>query len=137
MESQDVVNIVLAVGGFLITTLFTMAAAKIKEIQNHLISTAKELNEFKLMVARDYAPKNEFSSELKEISRKLDDISSLELRMADKYAKKDDLNRLGESLGAKLDKIMLRLDTKVDRRNLPPHCSGDDVDDEVPIHVKR
>ncbi len=124
MDAQEIANIILAVVGFLVTTLFTMASTKIKDMQGHLNSTQKELNETKLLIASDYVKKSELSAMFKEISVKLDKIEIIEIGMVKHYATKDDLKDLGDSLGGKLDKIFGELKLKADRSSLPGKCSG-------------
>jgi hypothetical protein len=124
MDSQDVTNVILAVVGFLVTTLFTMAASKIKDMQTHLNGTYKEVNDLKLLVASDYVKKSELSSMFKEISQKLDKLEDLEIGMVKHYATKADLKGLGDSLGGKLDRIIQDMKLKVDRSNLPPKCAN-------------
>lgn len=54
--------------------------------------------------------------ELKKTDKELaDKVSAIEVLVAGQYVKRDDFDRLAQAIFVKLDKIMDKLDTKVDK----------------------
>lgn len=115
MTYQDYFNISLAIAGFLGGWWMKAIWGAIKRLEDADRELLNKMNSIQVLIAGEYAKKEEFNELSHSIAKKLSKIEALEVMIANHYVMKSDFSNTIEALFKKLDRIEEKLDKKADK----------------------
>lgn len=110
MSYQDYFNILLGLVAFLGGWWMKAIWQSIKDLQTTDNQLLVKVNSIEILIAGQYARREELEKLSNSIIAKLDRLENMESILAHKYVSKDDYNRVIEALFKKLDKMEEKLD---------------------------
>ncbi len=111
IDYQAGFNILIGVGTFLASWWMKTIWSSIKELRDKDKELVNKVGNIELLVAGQYARKEELDRLASAINTKLDRIEHLEVVMANQYVQKSEFIEMLHTLLAKID----RIDEKLDR----------------------
>ncbi len=115
MSYQDMFNILLGLCSFLGGWWLKNVWLSIKDLQKAEKSLLSKLSQIEVLIAGEYAKKDDVNKVGDTIMKRLDKLENLEVVLASHYVTKEEFHKSIESLFAKLDKIDEKLDKKADK----------------------
>lgn len=111
IDYQAGFNIMMGIGAFLASWWMKAIWSAIKELRETDKELVSKVSNIELLVAGQYARKEELDRLASTINTKLDRIEHLEVVMANQYVQKSEFTEMLNRLFAKID----RIDEKLDR----------------------
>lgn len=111
LDYQVGFNILMGIGAFLASWWMKAIWSAIKELRDTDTQLVAKLSNIEVLVAGQYARKEELDRLTATITGKLDRIEHLEVIMANQYVQKTEFTAMIDKLYAKID----RIDEKLDR----------------------
>ena len=115
MSQQDYFNLLLGLVAFLGGWWMKVIWSAMKKLEDTDLQMMTKFSSIEVIIAGQYAKKEEVEDMFNKINQKLTKIESLEVAIAKHYVTKADYSHTLDALFKKLDRIEDKLDGKVDK----------------------